>query len=334
MKLPLIQNCPATLAEGFDTYSPAGLRRVFNGRRVSPVLSYDSPASGDDEETEKFIENRERLSISGVQEKLSFVLGGNELRLTKPGEQGTYILKPIPRDVKKTAHVPANEHLTMQVARQVYGIDTAENALIFFKSGEPAYITKRFDIKPDGSKWRKEDFASLAGMTKDTGGPNFKYESSYEEVGLLIQKFVPTWRIEIEKYFVLVVFNYIFSNGDAHLKNFGLLETGAGDFVLSPAYDLLNTRIHVSDTDFAMKKGLFTDSSRSVLWAKTGHPQQEDFLRFAERIGVSSRRVERLLSSLLTRQEAVTELTKRSYLPENMKTAYLNYYNQKLNRFK
>jgi serine/threonine-protein kinase HipA len=132
----------------------------------------------------------------------------------------------------------------------------------------------------------------------------------------------------------LVVFNYIFSNGDAHLKNFGLLETGAGDFVLSPAYDLLNTRIHVSDTDFAMKKGLFADNSRSVLWAKNGHPQQQDFLRFAERIGVSSRRVDRLLSSLLTRQEAVTELTKRSFLPEHLKTAYLNYYYQKLNRFK
>jgi serine/threonine-protein kinase HipA len=42
--------------------------------------------------------------------------------------------------------MPANEHLTMQIARQVYGIETAENALIFFKNGAQAYITRRFDV--------------------------------------------------------------------------------------------------------------------------------------------------------------------------------------------
>src|SRR5690606_38019717 len=83
-------------------------------------------------------------------------------------------LKPIPRDLKKVDQVPANEHLTMQIAKQVYGISVAENAMIFFKGGSPAYITKRFDVKPDASpgsvgrtKWGKEDFATLAGKTKD-----------------------------------------------------------------------------------------------------------------------------------------------------------------------
>jgi serine/threonine-protein kinase HipA len=51
--------------------------------------------------------------------------------------------------------MPANEHLTMQIARQVYGIETAENALIFFKDGAPAYITKRFDVKEDGNYLKK-----------------------------------------------------------------------------------------------------------------------------------------------------------------------------------
>jgi serine/threonine-protein kinase HipA len=66
--------------------------------------------------------------------------------------------------------VPANEHLTMQLARQVYKINTAENGLIFFKDGSPAYITRRFDIKPGGGKFCKEDFATFAGKTKDTTG--------------------------------------------------------------------------------------------------------------------------------------------------------------------
>ena len=157
MNVPELQYCPGTLAEGYDTYSPAFLRRMFDGRKVSHVLPYDSPQSNE-EEAEKFLENRKRISISGVQEKLSLLLQKNELRLTEKGEQGTYILKPIPRDLKKVNQVPANEHLTMQIAAQVYGMNTAENGMIFFRDGSPAYITRRFDVKKDGRKWGKEDF--------------------------------------------------------------------------------------------------------------------------------------------------------------------------------
>ena len=127
--------------------------------------------------------------------------------LTAKGEQGTYILKPIPRDIKKVIQVPANEHLTMQITKQVYNINTAENAMIIFKNGEPAYITKRFDINPEGVKLGKEDFATLAGKTVDTEGVDFKYEYSYEEAGQLIKNFIPAYKIEIEKFFGLVVFN-------------------------------------------------------------------------------------------------------------------------------
>ena len=168
------------------------------------------------------------------------ILEKNMLRLTKEGEQGTYILKPVPSDLKKAGQVPANEHLTMQIAGQD-GINTAANAMIFFRNGDSAYITKRFDVKEDGVKAGKEDFASLSGKSRDNAGPDFKYQSSYEECGFLIRKFVPAWRVEIEKYFSLVVFNFLFSNGDAHLKNFPLLESSHGDYLLSPAYDLINT---------------------------------------------------------------------------------------------
>ena len=139
MNLSEIKYCPGTLAEGYTIYSPACLRNLFYGRKVSHILPYDPPQQSE-EVAELFLENRKRISISGVQEKLSFILTKNQLRLTKKGEQGTYILKPIPRDLKKVDEVPANEHLTMQIARQVYGVNTAENALIFFKDGTPAYI--------------------------------------------------------------------------------------------------------------------------------------------------------------------------------------------------
>lgn len=325
-----IEVCPGTLAEGFTTYSPSCLRNLFGGKKVSHVLPYEQPQQSE-EVAELFMENRKRISISGVQEKLSLLLEKNLLRLTKEGEPGTYILKPIPRDLKKVDQVPANEHLTMQIARQVYGLKTAENAIIFFKNGSPAYITKRFDVKDDGNKWGKEDFATLAGKTKDNAGASFKYEYSYEEIGYLIQKYVPAWRVEIEKYFSLVVFNFLFSNGDAHLKNFSLIESTKGDYFLSPAYDLINTRLHVDDTDFALDKGLFADDFKSEQYKKSGHPCKNDFIEFAKRIGVAEGRIEKLLNPFMEKQLFIETLVSRSFLSDANKRGYLLMYSTKRN---
>jgi len=125
--MPEIKYCPGTLAEGFDTYSQTCLNRVFGGKKVSHLLPYDSPATN--QETDKlFNDNRKRMSISGVQEKFSVLLDKNKLRLINDGERGTYILKPIPNAGNRADQMPANEHLTMQIARQIYKIETAENA--------------------------------------------------------------------------------------------------------------------------------------------------------------------------------------------------------------
>ena len=106
--------------------------------------------------------NQERISLSGVQPKYSMVVRDGKLRLTEEGEQGRYILKPKLSDFRNRLYSAANENLTMQIAAQVFDIETAENGLCFFQGGEAAYIVKRFDVKPDGTKRRKEDFASLA----------------------------------------------------------------------------------------------------------------------------------------------------------------------------
>ena len=329
MKLD-IKYCPGTLAEGFTTYSPSCLRRVFRNKKVSPILPYPKPQTNDEME-ELFMENRKRISISGVQEKLSLLLEKNQLRLTKEGEQGEYILKPIPRDLKKIDQVPANEHLTMQIASQVYGINTAANALIFFADGTPAYITKRFDLKEKGIKWGVEDLASLAGKTKDNFGANYKYEFSYEELGELIKSYVPTWRIELEKYFTLLIFNYLFNNGDAHLKNFSLIETQKGDYVLSPAYDLINTRLHVDDTDFALDKGLFKDNFRSKRQEISGHAHQDDFIELGKRLGMNEARINLLLAPFLSKQPLTETLISHSFLTDANKRAYLQMISTKRN---
>jgi serine/threonine-protein kinase HipA len=334
MNLEEIKYCPGTLAKGNNTYSRACLRKVFNGKSVSHILPYNSPQS-DEEDDRKFVDNRKRISISGVQEKMSIILDKNKLRLTEEGEQGNYILKPIPRDLKKVDQVPANEHLTMQIAQQVYGFYTAENALIFFKDGKPAYITKRFDVKdlPDnyGGKWGIEDFASLAGKTKENAGVNFKYNYSYEEMFELLKKYVPAYLVETEKMYALIVFNYLFSNGDAHLKNFSLLESPNGDYIFSPAYDLINTRIHVDDTDLALDKGLFKDDYKSEVYKKFNYPGKEDFKELAKRMEIRENRMEKILTAFLKKQTKVEDLVNNSFLDEKTKKAYLLHYNTRRN---
>lgn len=324
MSLPEIKYCPGTLAAGYNTYSSTSLRRVFNGRKVNHVLPYDSPASNK-ETDELFLENTKRMSISGVQEKFSMLLEKNKLRLINEGEQGTYILKPIPNGSKNADQMPANEHLTMQIARQVYGIETAENALIYFKNGEPAYITKRFDVKEDGTKRAQDDFASLAGRTPQTHGEHYKYLGSYLELFEILKTHVPTYKIESPKLFRLILFNYLFSNGDAHFKNFSLLETPMGDYRLSPAYDLLNSRIHIADKDFALDDGLLP---KNMAKGKV----TEQFYILAEKAQISESQVNGVFEQLTSAQKKVTELIDASFLNERTKRNYLQAYQTRLKK--
>ncbi len=322
MSLPEIQYCPGTLAEGFNTYSRTCLNRVFQGKKVHHVLPYDSPASNP-EINELFEENRKRMSISGVQEKFSVLLEKNKLRLISEGERGTYILKPIPSAGRKPDQIPANEHLTMQIARQVYGIETAENALIFFKDGSAAYITKRFDVNEDGTKLAQDDFASLAGRTPQTHGEHYKYLGNYLELFELMQHYLPAYKLEAPKLLKILIFNYLFSNGDAHFKNFSLLETPMGDFRLSPAYDLLNSRIHIEDREFALDDGLLP---RNLGPGK----MSLQFAILAEQAGISGKNFNDIMAIMVSKSDKVQKLTTASFLNDSTKRNYLQSYQGRL----
>ena len=322
MNLPEIKYCPGTLAEGFNTYSRTCLKRVFEGKKVYHFLPYDSPASNE-ETAELFDENRKRMSISGVQEKFSVLLEKNKLRLINEGERGSYILKPIPGAGKKQDQMPANEHLTMQIARQVYGIETAENALIFFKNGTPAYITKRFDVKEDSSKLAQEDFASLAGRTPQTYGEHYKYLGNYLELFELMQKHLLIYNLEAPKLLKILLFNYLFSNGDAHFKNFSLLETAQGDYRLSPAYDLLNSRIHIEDKDFALDDGLLPKNLSQGKISK-------QFTVLSELAGISEKNFKSILNLMVSKSEMVEKLTTASFLNDTTKRNYWQSYQARL----
>lgn len=324
MGLPEIKYCPGTLAEGFNTYSRTCLNRVFRGKAVNHILRYDSPSSNP-ETDELFDQSKKCMSVSGVQEKFSVLLEKNKLRLINEGERGTYILKPIPGSGKKPDQMPANEHLTMQIARQIYGIETAENALIFFKNGAPAYITKRFDVKEDGTKLAQDDFASLSGRTPQTHGEHYKYLGNYLELFQLMHNYLATYKLEAPKLLKILVFNYLFSNGDAHFKNFSLLETPMGDYRLSPAYDLLNSRIHVEDRDFALDDGLLPGN---LAQGKI----KIQFAKLAEEAEISEKIFNDIMTLMLSKTSIVEKMVSASFLSDSTKRNYWQCYNGRLNQ--
>ena len=320
----VINRCPGTLALGFTTYSRTCIKRVFNGSKVNHVLPYASLQSNHNSE-DSFEENATRMSISGVQEKFSLIQLKNKIRLTKEGEQGTHILKPIPSISKNADQMPANEHLTMQIAHQVFGIETAENALIFFGNEDPAYITKRFDVLPSGLKLAQEDFASLAGKSPQTHGTDYKYLGSYWDLFELMRDNLPSYKVESLKLFKLLIFNYLFSNGDAHLKNFSIIETPQGDFKLSPAYDLLNSRIHIDDKDFALDEGLIPARMRQGNVAK-------QFRLLAGYAGIQEKQTNAIMALMVSKTEQVTNLIDASFLKDRIKRSYLQTYQLKLKK--
>lgn len=305
-------------------YSNKILKEMFDGARVSCQLPYNTIANNRDV-AELVEQGNGRISLSGQQSKYAMVVSDGKIRFVTAGERGRYILKPAPTAsfIFYKEFCPANEHLSMQIASQVYNIDVAKNCLCFFGDGTPAYLTKRFDVKQDGSKLRMEDFASLAGLSQENAGSDFKYNRlSYEECGSLIDRFAYAPMVEKLKFFDIVVFNYLICNDDAHLKNFSLIENKHGDMVLSPAYDLMNTAMHLPNpTIFALEKGLF----------KEGMPKGDvygiskgSFIQFGSRLGLPERAVNREIDKFTADYALIEALVSDSLLSDGLKDSFLS----------
>lgn len=303
-------------------------KKLFGGNRVSPVLDLDKPKA---ENISMYNEHTKRLSISGVQLKYSLRLVGNKLELCE--KNGQYILKPIPSadHLESMEDAPENEHLTMQIASQVFKIKVATNALIYFKDGTPAYITKRFDVKADGSKYVQEDFAQITNRTNETHGESYKYDGSYFEIGQLIKKYVPASMVAIEHFFKIIVFNYIFSNGDAHLKNFSLIRNDSGELDLTPAYDLLSTIIHTpGESDTALK--LFEKDYESDYFAAYGHYGRKEFASLAQQLGIVEVRYVRMIDEFIEKKDAVVGYINNSFLSQEVKQKYHDNFMERISR--
>lgn len=270
-----------------------------------------------------------RSSVSGVQEKVQLKRTRNRFEIVDRG--GDYILKPVPRQTaaRLAADIPENEHLTMQIASRIFRIRTAENELVTLADGEYAYLTKRFDRR-DGQAIRQEDFCQLSGRSEETNGGNYKYDASYEELAGLIRRYCPSAAVENPKVFFIILFNYVFSNGDAHLKNFSLYQSPQGDYILTPAYDLLNTAIHFPNEPSATGLDFFADGHFTSRYEDLGFYSSADFIELGRCFGVDEVAVKRVLSVFGTSVSAVGEMVSASLLSAEAKTLYLERFHDRV----
>jgi serine/threonine-protein kinase HipA len=173
------------------------------------------------------------------------------------------------------------------------------------------------------SKLAQDDFASLAKSPPQTHGENFKYLGSYLDIFELMRKYLTTYKIEAPKLLRILLFNYLFSNGDAHFKNFSILETPFGDYRLSPAYDLLNSRIHIEDKDFALDDGLLPGN---IFQGKIGL----QFAKLAEKAGISEKSFQEIMAWMISRSVLVEKMVAASFLNDTNKRNYFQSYKGRL----
>jgi len=157
---------------------------------------------------------------------------------------------------------------------------------------------------------------------KETDTKDFR--ETLEEIAGLMKKHISAYHIEIEKFFRLVIFNYLVCNGDAHLKNFSVFRNNEyGDYTLTPAYDLLNTSLHIpneGDTALELFKGEFATESY-----KHGRKYaQDDFYEFGIKIGINKARIDKIYGGFLNKENIIRSLINRSFLSGELKEKYFD----------
>ena len=221
--------CPITYEElpTGSSYSIKGLRQL--DRHLTNLL--DLPFSAE-EQRQEALRRAGKMSIQGLQLKLSVVLNVGAQRFDLVDRGGRFLLKPPSTDY---AELPENEDLTMRLAAKA-GIEIPFHGMVRSKDGSLTYFVKRFDRAGRKDRVPVEDFAQLTGNSRDT-----KYDSSMEKVSKVLDMCTfPA--LERAKLFRRTIFSFLVGNEDMHLKNFSLICRNEKQ-ELSPAYDLVNSTL-------------------------------------------------------------------------------------------
>ncbi len=255
-------------------------------------------------------------SVTGVQPKLSVDLKKNKkepARLTIVGLWGSYILKPPHKDFPQ---MPENEDLTMKLATSA-GIKTARHSLIRLKSGELAYISKRFD-RTSKTKLHVEDFAQLLEVLTER-----KYSGSVEQISKGILRYSSFPGNDLINLFELVLFSFVTGNADMHLKNYSLIRDENDDIKLSPAYDLLSTKLLMpaDNEEFAL-----------TINGKKAGLKRKDFDTLAVYMGMNGKTLTAIYKKFYRVLELWFSLINKSFISPKMQTDLMNLIKLKISQ--
>lgn len=256
------------------------------------------------------------LAITGVQPKLSLDLQkakGEPSRFTIVGLFGNYILKP---PFAEYPEMPELEDLTMGLA-ELAGIKTASHSLIRLRSGELAYINKRFD-RVNEEKLHLEDFAQLLGVLTER-----KYKASVEKIGKTIQKHSSYPGNDVIKFFEIILFSFLTGNTDMHLKNYSLLRDQNDDIVLSPAYDLLSTKLLIPEDQ---------EESALTINGKKAKLQKTDFNQLAEYLDINKKTINSTYKKFIAAFDNWKTHIEKSFLSEKMQKDFIELIEKKMEK--
>lgn len=199
------------------------------------------------------------------------------------------------------------------------GIETPLHGLIWCKDHSLSYVIRRFDRIGKSQKLPTEDFAQLAGMSRET-----KYDYTTEKMIRLIETYCTFPALEKIKFFRLILFSFLTGNEDMHLKNFSLI-TRNHTVTFSPAYDLLNSTLALGKTEDEL--ALMLAGKRKEFRRR----ELVDYFAF-EKLALPHVSVEKVLATF---EAAVPEwlgLLERSFLPEDLKLGYLKMLKDRFGR--
>lgn len=250
-----------------------------------------------------------RMSISGVQPKLSVRFDKRLGEIVPAMEKGEYILKP---QLQQFPHIPENENCCMDIAASL-GIDVPGHCLLGLSDGTLAYIIKRFDRKAS-VKIHQEDFFQILGKRD-------KYQGSIEQIGKKLGEISTVPGLDVQLFFERVVFSFLIGNGDAHFKNFSILYHEPGGARLSPAYDIVCSKIVIpGEPDSALtvngKKSNLSLKDFEILADLLEIPPKVRYERFEGRLG------------------QIKKVVQNSLMPASFKTMLVEILNSRYARLK
>ncbi len=223
-----MNRCPITYNETDNKYSAQGLKSLSRNLNQLNDIEYTA-----EQQRQEAALRAVKMSVQGVQPKLSATLNIKSSKFEIVDIKGTFIIKPQHHFFSQ---LPENEDLTMKLAA-ICGITVPLHGMVYSADNSLSYYIKRFDRIGRNSKLPLEDFGQLAGKNRDT-----KYNYSIEKLVNLIDEYTTFPMIEKMRFFKRFLFNFITGNEDMHLKNYSLI-TQNGKTELAPAYDFVNTSI-------------------------------------------------------------------------------------------